>query len=71
MSQLQQDTFSTEEKAYETPVALKSNGRRKTVYISGLLAALGGVSQYLCRRISLLSSYDSNRGGSFLVYMRL
>ncbi|KAM3580130.1 hypothetical protein VKS41_007367 [Umbelopsis sp. WA50703] len=42
MSQLQQDTFSTEEKAYETPVALKSNGRRKTVYISGLLAALGG-----------------------------
>lgn len=44
MSQDQKPDYSTEEKAQIVPPSRKSHGRRKTVYISGLLAALGGVS---------------------------
>lgn len=44
MSQPHQDTIFTEEKAQSERATLRSNGKRKTVYISGLLAALGGVS---------------------------
>jgi hypothetical protein len=39
------------EESYLSPPARKSHGRRRTVYISGLLAALGGV-RYVDPRVA-------------------
>lgn len=44
MSRTEKVDYSIEEKADIVPPTRKSHGRRKTVYISALLAALGGVS---------------------------